>query len=107
MTALQAYGAAGVVKIVRILEREITMGMRLMGAASVADLKPNMASRAVPCHSRLLILYIGRARGLAASSSIETLAGLLYGFSPSMAVGECSDRLLHGRDAWDGSWYLL
>lgn len=39
---LQAYGAPGVVKIIRILEREIATGMRLLGAASVNDLVPGM-----------------------------------------------------------------
>lgn len=38
----QAYGATGVVKIVRILEREIILGMRLLGARKVEDLVPEM-----------------------------------------------------------------
>ena len=40
----QAYGAAGVVKIIRILEREIMMCMRLVGATSVNQLVPSMVS---------------------------------------------------------------
>lgn len=44
MTLFQAYGAAGVVKIVRILEREIVMGMQLVGARTVKDLVPEMVS---------------------------------------------------------------
>jgi L-lactate dehydrogenase (cytochrome) len=42
---LQAYGDAGVVKIVKILEREIIYGMQLLGASSVRDLVPDMVSR--------------------------------------------------------------
>jgi L-lactate dehydrogenase (cytochrome) len=42
----QAYGAAGVVKIIRILEREILQGMRLLGARSVSELTPEMVSPA-------------------------------------------------------------
>ncbi|KAF7356759.1 hypothetical protein MVEN_01010900 [Mycena venus] len=41
----EAYGEAGVVKIVQILEREIVTGMRGLGAASVKDLKPEMVER--------------------------------------------------------------
>ncbi|KAJ7727840.1 FMN-dependent dehydrogenase-domain-containing protein [Mycena maculata] len=43
--AQSAYGEAGVVKIVRILEREIITGMRGLGAASIKDLKPEMIER--------------------------------------------------------------
>ncbi|KAJ7235876.1 FMN-dependent dehydrogenase-domain-containing protein [Mycena haematopus] len=43
--AQSAYGEAGVVKIVQILEREIITGMRGLGAASVKDLKPEMIER--------------------------------------------------------------
>ncbi|KAJ7264875.1 FMN-dependent dehydrogenase-domain-containing protein [Mycena haematopus] len=43
--AQSAYGEAGVVRIVRILEREITSGMRWLGAASIKDLKPEMVER--------------------------------------------------------------
>ncbi|KAJ6554423.1 FMN-dependent dehydrogenase-domain-containing protein [Mycena capillaripes] len=43
--AQSAYGEAGVVKIVQILEREIVMGMRSLGAASIKDLKPEMVER--------------------------------------------------------------
>ncbi|KAF7364023.1 hypothetical protein MSAN_01061000 [Mycena sanguinolenta] len=43
--AQSAYGEAGVAKIVRILEREIIIGMRGLGAASVKDLKPEMVER--------------------------------------------------------------
>ena len=39
---MQAYGAAGVVKIIRILEREILMCMRLLGVRTVKDLVPEM-----------------------------------------------------------------
>ncbi|KAF8216084.1 FMN-dependent dehydrogenase-domain-containing protein [Mycena galopus ATCC 62051] len=43
--AQSAYGEAGVVKLVRILEREITTGMKGLGAVSVKDLKPEMVER--------------------------------------------------------------
>ncbi|KAJ7293712.1 hypothetical protein C8J57DRAFT_1269730 [Mycena rebaudengoi] len=46
--AQSAYGEAGVIKIVRILEREIITGMRGLGAASIKDLKPEMACLRVP-----------------------------------------------------------
>lgn len=46
----QAYGAAGVVKIVRILEHEIMTGMRLLGAKTVHDLVPEMVCHNSPCH---------------------------------------------------------
>ena len=36
------YGAAGVAQIIRILEREIMTGMRLLGASTVRDLTPDM-----------------------------------------------------------------
>ncbi|KAJ7040470.1 FMN-dependent dehydrogenase [Mycena alexandri] len=43
--AQSAYGEAGVVKIVHILEREILTGMRGLGATSVKDLRPEMVER--------------------------------------------------------------
>ncbi|KAH0590571.1 hypothetical protein H2248_000711 [Termitomyces sp. 'cryptogamus'] len=43
--AQSAYGVAGVVKIVHILEREILTAMRLLGARSVQDLKPELVER--------------------------------------------------------------
>ncbi|KAH8100612.1 FMN-dependent dehydrogenase-domain-containing protein [Cristinia sonorae] len=43
--AQSAYGAAGVVKIIRILQREIVMGMQLLGARTVKDLVPEMVER--------------------------------------------------------------
>ncbi|KAK7058845.1 hypothetical protein VNI00_001469 [Paramarasmius palmivorus] len=43
--AQSAYGVAGVTKIIEILEREITTAMRLLGASSVKDLKPEMIER--------------------------------------------------------------
>ncbi|KZV77493.1 hypothetical protein PENSPDRAFT_679048 [Peniophora sp. CONT] len=43
--AQSAYGEEGVVRAVRILERELLTGMRLMGAASIADLKPELVER--------------------------------------------------------------
>ena len=44
---LQAYGDAGVVKIIKILEREIIYGMQLLGAATVSDLVPELVG--YPC----------------------------------------------------------
>ena len=38
----QAYGDAGVVKIIKILEREIVHGMKLLGATTVNDLVPEL-----------------------------------------------------------------
>ncbi|KAF5377509.1 hypothetical protein D9615_005284 [Tricholomella constricta] len=43
--AQSAYGVPGVVKIVQILEREILTAMRLLGAASLQDLIPEMVER--------------------------------------------------------------
>ncbi|KAJ3530189.1 hypothetical protein NM688_g7746 [Phlebia brevispora] len=43
--AQSAYGAAGVVKSVRILEREIISGMRLLGVRRVEELVPEMVER--------------------------------------------------------------
>jgi len=40
-----AYGEAGVTKLIRIMERELQTGMRLLGAAKVEDLKPEMVTR--------------------------------------------------------------
>jgi L-lactate dehydrogenase (cytochrome) len=40
----QAYGAAGVSKIVEILRREIMTAMTFVGASTLKDLKPEMAS---------------------------------------------------------------
>lgn len=39
------------VKIVKILEREIVYGMQLLGASSMQDLVPEMVSPAVPQYS--------------------------------------------------------
>lgn len=38
----QAYGAAGVSKMIEILAREITTAMRLVGASSIDSLRPEM-----------------------------------------------------------------
>ncbi|KAF8078484.1 FMN-dependent dehydrogenase-domain-containing protein [Lyophyllum atratum] len=43
--AQSAYGVPGVVKIIQILEREIITAMRLLGATSIQDLKPEMVER--------------------------------------------------------------
>ncbi|KAF9821918.1 hypothetical protein IEO21_00348 [Rhodonia placenta] len=43
--ALSAYGEAGVVQTVRILQREIILGMRLLGATRLSDLTPEMVER--------------------------------------------------------------
>lgn len=40
------------VKIVKILEREIVYGMQLLGASKVQDLVPEMVSPAVPRYTR-------------------------------------------------------
>jgi isopentenyl diphosphate isomerase/L-lactate dehydrogenase-like FMN-dependent dehydrogenase len=41
-TNWKAYGVAGAAKIVNILTREITSGMRLLGARNVRELVPEM-----------------------------------------------------------------
>ncbi|KAF9654240.1 hypothetical protein BDM02DRAFT_3182063 [Thelephora ganbajun] len=43
--AQSAYGDAGVVKIIKILEREIVYGMQLLGATTVNDLIPKLVER--------------------------------------------------------------
>lgn len=43
--AQSAYGEAGVVKIIKILERELIHGMRLLGTPTVNDLTPEMVQR--------------------------------------------------------------
>ncbi|CCM00904.1 uncharacterized protein FIBRA_02950 [Fibroporia radiculosa] len=43
--AQSAYGEAGVIQAVRILQREIVLGMRLMGATNVNELVPEMVER--------------------------------------------------------------
>ncbi|KAJ8084160.1 hypothetical protein PM082_002927 [Marasmius tenuissimus] len=43
--AQSAYGIEGVAKIIAILEREIVTAMRLLGASSIKDLKPEMIER--------------------------------------------------------------
>ncbi|KAL6302198.1 FMN-dependent dehydrogenase-domain-containing protein [Sparassis latifolia] len=45
MYAQSAYGEEGVIHTVRILEREILTGMRLMGATNVGELVPEMVER--------------------------------------------------------------
>ncbi|KIL70694.1 hypothetical protein M378DRAFT_95200 [Amanita muscaria Koide BX008] len=40
-----AYGEAGVTKIIQILEREIVAGMRLLGAPTIKDLRPELVER--------------------------------------------------------------
>ncbi|CAA7266569.1 unnamed protein product [Cyclocybe aegerita] len=44
--AQSAYGAAGVAKVIEILQREIVTAMRLLGASTVKDLRPEMIQRA-------------------------------------------------------------
>lgn len=46
--AQSAYGAAGVSKALQIMEEEIQMTMRLLGANTVADLKPEMVEVTMP-----------------------------------------------------------
>ncbi|KAH6917254.1 cytochrome b2 [Coprinopsis sp. MPI-PUGE-AT-0042] len=43
--AQSVYGEAGVAKIIQLLKREIVTAMRLIGASSVKDLKPEMVER--------------------------------------------------------------
>lgn len=46
--AQSAYGAAGVSKALQIMEEEIQMAMRLLGANTIADLKPEMVEVSSP-----------------------------------------------------------
>lgn len=46
--AQSAYGADGVDKAIRILENEIQNAMRLLGANTLADLKPEMVECSFP-----------------------------------------------------------
>ncbi|KZT34745.1 hypothetical protein SISSUDRAFT_1065055 [Sistotremastrum suecicum HHB10207 ss-3] len=43
--AQSAYGEAGVIKLIRIMERELLTGMRLLGATKYSELKPEMVER--------------------------------------------------------------
>ncbi|KAH9937552.1 FMN-dependent dehydrogenase-domain-containing protein [Fomitopsis serialis] len=43
--ANSAYGEAGVIQTIRILQREIILGMRLLGVTSVQGLTPNLVER--------------------------------------------------------------
>ncbi|KIJ56594.1 hypothetical protein M422DRAFT_57288 [Sphaerobolus stellatus SS14] len=43
--AQSAYGEAGVIRLFRILDREIRTGMSLLGAATLQDLKPEMVEQ--------------------------------------------------------------
>ncbi|KAJ3749386.1 FMN-dependent dehydrogenase-domain-containing protein [Lentinula detonsa] len=43
--ALSAYGEVGVSKLINILEREIVTSMRLLGAAKISDLTPELIER--------------------------------------------------------------
>lgn len=73
----QAYGPAGVVKAVRILEREIVSGMRLLGVRRIDELVPEMVRpsrpRPVapyrPCPRLFILIHTdtGGARRLAAN----------------------------------------
>ncbi|GAA6037216.1 hypothetical protein JCM8097_008625 [Rhodosporidiobolus ruineniae] len=46
--ANSAYGPAGVSKAIQILEDEVHMAMRLLGANTIADLKPDMVEVSMP-----------------------------------------------------------
>ena len=39
----QAYGEAGVERLIHIMETEIILGMRLLGATKISELVPEMA----------------------------------------------------------------
>ncbi|PCH32971.1 hypothetical protein WOLCODRAFT_134829 [Wolfiporia cocos MD-104 SS10] len=43
--AQSAYGEAGVVQVARIMQREIVLGMRLLGVTSVSELRPELVER--------------------------------------------------------------
>lgn len=46
--AQSAFGAAGVSKAIKILEEEVHSTMRLLGANTIADLKPEMVEVSSP-----------------------------------------------------------
>lgn len=78
--ALSAYGEAGVVKTVHILEREIITSMRLLGVSSLQELTPGMVS---PSHRTLSLTVLGlscgiiyRSRGLIGSQSMLSCRAL-------------------------------
>jgi L-lactate dehydrogenase (cytochrome) len=51
----QAYGAAGVTKLVHILQREIVTGMQFLGARNVGELVPEMVCLIFGhCHPALM-----------------------------------------------------
>lgn len=43
----KAYGEQGVKKLIHILEREIVLGMRLLGATNVKELVPEMVGQQI------------------------------------------------------------
>ncbi|TFY62168.1 hypothetical protein EVJ58_g4049 [Rhodofomes roseus] len=43
--AMSAYGEAGVIQTIRILQREIVLGMRLLGVTSLQELTPDLVER--------------------------------------------------------------
>ena len=61
----QAYGEAGVIKIVQILEREMITGMRLLGATRVEELVPEMVSTLKYTSRFFVNMIVGREGGLA------------------------------------------
>lgn len=78
--ALSAYGEAGVVKTVHILEREIITSMRLLGVSSLQELTPDMVSLS---HRTLSLTVLGlscsimyRLRGLIGSQSMLSCRAL-------------------------------
>ncbi|KAF5357138.1 hypothetical protein D9756_006810 [Leucocoprinus leucothites] len=55
--AQSVYGAAGVVKIVQILRKEIVTAMRLVGASTIDDLRPEMEH---PGGANIILKHAGR-----------------------------------------------
>ncbi|GJJ13155.1 hypothetical protein Clacol_007406 [Clathrus columnatus] len=45
MASAQAYGEAGVTRLIQILDREMRAGMALLGAATLEDLKPELVEK--------------------------------------------------------------
>lgn len=65
---LKAYGQAGVVHLVRILEREIKFGMASLGVRTVEELTPELVSYWMRCGVyNIADPSIGRTRGFPTS----------------------------------------
>lgn len=107
MYGQSAYGAAGVVKTVRILEREIVTGMRLLGATSVAELLPEMVSHKLLYLKLTLICEVDCMRRIAMLRSSAWTGSRLRPNSNrlSQAISDISRPERKCRmDGWMSAW---